>query len=86
MPGGVAGAPPSRRPPLPICGYTLTMDAVQRLARLEQRIGELAAGKDIDAAHVEMLLAPAQYRVVAHDCLPRDAFRSTGYSGVGIDK
>jgi hypothetical protein len=38
------------------------MDAVQRLARLEQRISELAAGKDIDAAHINVLLSPAQQR------------------------
>jgi hypothetical protein len=38
------------------------MDAVQRLARLEQRISELAAAKDIDAAHINVLLSPAQQR------------------------
>ena len=31
------------------------MDAAQRLARLEQRIAELATGKDIDAAHINTL-------------------------------
>lgn len=45
-----------------ICGYTSVMDAVQRLARLEQRISELAAGKDIDAAHINVLFSPAQQR------------------------
>jgi hypothetical protein len=48
---------------------------------LVQCVGELAAADDIEAARIDMLLAPAQYRVVARDCCSRDACRSMVCSG-----
>ena len=54
--------PPLTRRGFFFCGYTFVMDAVQRLARLEQRIAELRAGVEVDAKHLNVLLSPAQQR------------------------
>ena len=33
------------------------MDTIERIGRLKQRIAELAAGKEIDAKHITVLLS-----------------------------
>jgi len=38
------------------------MDTIQHIGRLQQRIAELVAGKDIDASHINVLLSPARQR------------------------
>jgi hypothetical protein len=38
------------------------MDTVERIARLQQRIAELAAGKEIDAKHITVLLSTQRQR------------------------
>lgn len=38
------------------------MDTIDRIGRLQQRIGELAAGKEIDAKHINVLLSKERQR------------------------
>ncbi len=41
------------------------MDTIERIGRLQQRIAELAAGKEIDAKHVTVLLSTQRQREFA---------------------
>ena len=38
------------------------LDSIDRIARTEQRIAELEAGKEIDAKHINVLLSKQQQR------------------------
>ena len=51
------------------------MDTTERIARIEQRIAELEAGREIDAKHINVLLSKERQREFATEWRRQQALR-----------
>ena len=58
------------------------MDTIERVGRLQQRIGELAAGRDIDASHINVLLTAHRQREFDREWRRQQALRKEKKPGV----